>query len=148
MKNDAGYTSPGADISRQESTQNSSSCRLPRPRDGRALVECIVAIFLLATVSLASAVTTNGSLALADDSQLVARAQALAVSRVEDALTSPCATSGSGTDQLPRVNVLWQQSGAAASTSVQLDISVSRSPIAINGLSFMQLALMGGGVCP
>lgn len=128
-----------------ESVRNS---RHPENRDGRALVECVVAMFLLAVVALATAASTRSTLALADDSALVTRAQALAVTRAEDALTTPCATSGSGLDQLPRVNMLWQQSGSGATTLVHLDLNLDRSPIAVAGNATMQLSVEAGGVCP
>jgi hypothetical protein len=105
-------------------------------------------MFLLAVVALATAANTRTTLALADDSALVARAQAMAVSRAEDALTVPCATSASGVDQLPRLDLQWQQSALASGTRVHLDLTLDRSPIALTGNASMLLSLEGGGVCP
>jgi hypothetical protein len=119
-----------------------------RLRNGRALVECLVSIFLLAITSLSVAATTRSTLALADDSALVTDAQAMVTTRVEDALTFPCATSGSGVDQLPRMNLQWQQSGAAQNAQLQIDLTLDRSPIAVGAGAPIQSVLAAGGVCP
>ena len=105
-------------------------------------------MFLLAVVALSTAANTRGTLALADDAALVAHAQAMAVTRAEDALTVPCATSASGVDQLPRLNLLWQQRGTGSSTLLHLDLTLDRSPIAIIGNASMLLSMESGGVCP
>lgn len=118
------------------------------PRDGRALVECIVAIFLLSITALSMAATVRGTLALADDAELVTHAQSLATTRVEDALTVPCATGASGTDQLPRINALWVQNGSARNTQLHLDLTLDRSPIAFPGSAGMLFGIEAGGICP
>lgn len=118
------------------------------PRDGRALVECIVAIFLLAMTALSMAATVRGTLALADDASLVTHAQSLATTRVEDALTVPCATGASGTDQATRINALWVQNGSARNTQLHLDLTLDRSPIAFAGSASMVFGIEAGGVCP
>ncbi|MBC8088550.1 MAG: hypothetical protein H7Z40_14895 [Phycisphaerae bacterium] len=119
-----------------------------RARAGRALVECVVSMFLLAIVALATLANTRGTLALADDAALVTHAQALAVTRAEDALTRPCATTASGLDQLPRMNFVWQQSASGSGTLLGGDLTLDRSPIALAGNASMLLSLVAGGVCP
>ncbi|MEO7997960.1 MAG: hypothetical protein ABI852_10975 [Gemmatimonadaceae bacterium] len=117
-------------------------------RDGRALVECIVAIFLLSVTALSMAATVRGTLALADDAALVTRAQSLATTRVEDALTVSCATGASGTDHAPRIDALWVQSGSPRSSQLHLDLTLQRSPIAFAGSASMLFGIEAGGVCP
>ncbi|MEP6835344.1 MAG: hypothetical protein ABJB74_18310 [Gemmatimonas sp.] len=116
-------------------------------RSGRALVECIVAMFLLAVTALSMVATAHGTLSLADDAMLVAHAQSMATSRVEDAMALPCGTSVSGTDQLPRMTGLWQQSGGARSTELHLDMTLDRSPIALASAP-IQFGIQAGGICP
>lgn len=117
------------------------------PRRGRALVECIVAMFLVAVTALSMAATVRGTLSLADDATLVARAQAMATTRVEDVMTLPCGPGATGTDQLPRLSVLWQRGGSARSTQLHLDLTLDRSPIAFTNAP-MQFGIEAGGICP
>lgn len=104
-------------------------------------------MFLLAVSALSMGATVRGTLSLADDAALVARAQALATTRVEDALGKPCSAGGAGTDLQPRLNVLWQQGGSARITQLHLDLELTRSPVSFNSLP-MAFAIEGGGVCP
>jgi len=104
-------------------------------------------MFLLAVTALSMAATVRSTLSLADDALLVAHAQSMATTRVESALTLPCGTAATGTDRLPRMNLLWQQSGTARNTQLQLDVSVDRSPIAFAGAP-VQFAVDAGGICP
>lgn len=122
--------------------------RVPNGRRGRALVECIVAIFLLSITALSMAATVRGTLALADDAALVADAQSVATTRVEDALTSPCTTSGTGNDVFARVNGDWVQSGSARIAQLHLDLTLDRSPINFPGSAQMLFGIEAGGICP
>lgn len=117
-------------------------------RRGRALVECIVAIFLLAITALTMAASVRGTLALTDDATLVARAQALATTRVERALMGNCAQSASGSDVAPRVNLSWQQRGARRFSETHLALTLVRAPIAFLANAPFQFAIDAGGVCP
>lgn len=119
-----------------------------RRRSGRVLIECIVAIFLLAISTLSIGATTRGALAMSDDASLVSDAQALSTTRVEDALVAPCATSVSGSDQWSRVNSVWMQSGSAHITQLHLDLTLGRSPIAFAGNASTVFGIEAGGVCP
>jgi len=105
-------------------------------------------MFLLAVVALAMAANTRGTLALADDAALVTHAQALAVTRAEDALTVPCATAGSGIDQLPRMNLVWQQRASGSGSLFHADLTLDRTPIALTGNASLLLSIDAGGVCP
>ena len=116
-------------------------------RRGRVLIECIVAIFLLAATALSLAATVRGTLSLADDAILVAHAQAMTTTRVENAMAMPCGTHATGTDWLPRMSVLWQQSGSARNTSLRLNVTLDRSPIAFASAP-VQFAVEAGGICP
>ena len=116
-------------------------------RRGRALVECIVAVFLLAITALSMSATVRGTLSLMDDATLVTRAQSLATSRVEDAMAMPCGTGATGTDQMPRLNLLWQQAGATRSTQLHIGLTLDRSPIAFANTP-VEFALEAGGICP
>ena len=116
-------------------------------RCGRALVECIVAILLLAITALSMSATVRGTLSLMDDATLVTHAQSLATSRVEDAMATPCGTNATGTDHIPRLNLLWQQSGAARSTQLRIGLTLERSPIAFANTP-AEFALEAGGICP
>lgn len=111
------------------------------------MVECIVAMFLLAVTALSMAATVQGTLSLADDASLVTHAQSMATTRVEDAMSTACGTGASGNDQRPRMNVVWQQSGNARSTQLHLDLILDRSPIAF-ARAPMQFAIDAGGICP
>ena len=119
----------------------------PRARHGRALVECIVAIFLLAATALSLAATARGTLSLADDAILVSHAQAMTTTRVENAMAAPCGTYAIGTDWLPRLSVLWQQSGNARNTRLRLGVTLERSPIAFASTP-VQFTVEAGGICP
>lgn len=120
---------------------------LNRRRHGRALVECIVAMILLAITALSMSATVRGTLSLVDDATLVTRAQAMATTRVEDTMARPCGTSATGTDQTPRVQVLWQQSGSSRSTNLRLNLAMARSPIAFASTP-IAFDIEAGGVCP
>ncbi len=104
-------------------------------------------MFLISITALSLAATVRGTLALADDATLVAHAQSMATTRVEDAMAMPCGAGASGTDQLPRMSVLWQQRGSARTTSLHLDVQLDRSPIAFSSLP-IQFAVEAGGICP
>jgi Tfp pilus assembly protein PilV len=119
-----------------------------RTREGRALVECLVAALLLSVTTLALAATARGTLALSDDAQLITRAQALATTRVENAVGNGCALGASGNDAVPRVALFWQQSGAATTSQLHMDLTLDRTPIAFNAATPMQFAIEGGIVCP
>ncbi len=116
-------------------------------RHGRALVECIVAMFLLAITALSMTATVRGTLSLVGDATLVARAQALATTRVEDVMALPCGANASGTDQTPRLTLLWQQAGSTRSTRLHIDLTLDRSPIAFANTS-LQYGIDAGGICP
>jgi Tfp pilus assembly protein PilV len=118
------------------------------PRCGRALVECIVAALLLSVTMLALVATTRGTLALSDDSQLITRAQSLATTRVEDNYARGCASGESGSDALPRVELLWSRSNSGAVSTAHIDATLSRSPIAFAGTTPMQFTIEAGSVCP
>jgi Tfp pilus assembly protein PilV len=119
-----------------------------RARAGRALVECIVAALLLAITALALATSTRGTLALADDAQLVTRAQALATTRAELAMRAGCTVHATGTDNTPRVTVRWHTTHAANTAESQLDLALERSPIAFDNSAPIALAIYAGMVCP
>ena len=119
-----------------------------RRRRGQALVECIVAIFLLAVTALTTAASVRGTLALTDDATLVSRAQALATTRVERTLVGSCAHSASGSDVAPRVKLLWQQRGASRLTQTHLALTLVRAPIAFAASAPVHFELAAGGVCP
>lgn len=119
----------------------------PRARRGRVLIECIVAIFLLAATALSLAATARGTLSLADDAILVSHAQAMTTTRVENAMAAPCGTYATGTDWLPRLSVLWQQSGNARNTRLRLGVTLERSPIAFASTP-VQFTVEAGGICP
>lgn len=103
---------------------------------------------LLAITGLALGATTRGTLALADDSELVTKAQSLTTTRVEDALSGNCVASANGFDTRPRMNVLWVQTAGSRQTQTHLDVTLSRSPIAAIGHTTVQMAIESGGVCP
>lgn len=123
-------------------------CFANRSRNGRALVECIVAIFLLAITALTMAASVRGTLALTDDATLVAHAQALATTRVERVLVGDCAQSASGSDVAPRVDVLWEQRGARRFSQTHLALTLVRAPIAFSANVPFHFAIDAGGVCP
>lgn len=91
--------------------------------------------------------TARSTLATADDASLVARAQATVTTRIEDALALPCGVAGNGSVTGTRIDVLWQQSGAARSTGMHLEAELRRSPIA-GPAPAMTFAVDAGGVCP
>ena len=104
-------------------------------------------MFLLAVTALSLTATVRGTLSLADDAMLVAHAQAMVTSRVENAMARPCGTEAAGTDRLPRMNVWWQQSGSTRNTQLRLDVTLDRSPIAFASAP-VQFAVDAGGICP
>ena len=116
-------------------------------RPGRALVECIVAALLLSVTGLSLAATARGTLAQADDSQLISRAQALTTTRVEGALSNNCTLAANGNDVAPRIDVLWRQSAGARSTALHADVTLKRSPIGFATNSDILMSVEAGGVC-
>ncbi|MEP6765590.1 MAG: hypothetical protein ABJB66_14845 [Gemmatimonadaceae bacterium] len=135
----------GANFSRRRDGTRVSSRR--KSRGGRALVECIVAALLLSVTGLSLAATARGTLAEADDSQLISRGQALTTTRVEDALSNNCTLAASGSDVAPRIDVLWRQSAGARSTTLHADVTLNRSPIGFASNTDMLMSIEAGGVC-
>lgn len=105
-------------------------------------------MFLLAIVALSTAAASHDTLSLADDALLVSRGEAVAVSRAEDALLSPCSAFANGLIQQPRVSAAWQLNGSTAASRTHVDLTINRSPIARAALGTMTFAIEGGGVCP
>ncbi len=116
-------------------------------RNGRALVECIVAALLLSITGLSLAATARGTLAQADDAELIAKAQSLTTTRVEDALRANCTSAVNGRDQQPRVDLRWRQSAGARSTQLHADITLNRSPIGFAANADLLMTVESGGVC-
>ena len=104
-------------------------------------------MFLLAVTALSLTATVRGTLSLADDALLVARAQSLATTRVENAMARPCGTDAAGSDRWPRLQVMWRQGGSTHSTQLRLDVTLDRSPIAFASAP-VRVAVDAGGVCP
>lgn len=135
--------------------KRAASCKQPRRgqprraelRAGRALVECIVAALLLSVTGLSLAATARGTLAQADDSQLISRAQALTTTRVEDALSNNCTLAANGIDAAPRIDVSWRQSAGARSLALHADVTLNRSPIGFATNSDILMSVEAGGVC-
>ncbi len=70
-------------------------------RDGRVLVECLLALTLLSVAALALGAGTRGVATLADDAVLVARTHSVLYGAAERALAAPCTRTPNGTTALP-----------------------------------------------
>ena len=102
-----------------------------RRRHGSALVECLVAMLLLASGALALAAGTRATALLADDAILVARAQALSTTSAERTWLTPCfARDGPSTTTLPRVQLITTARSDSGLRVAQLVAKLSFTPFA------------------
>ena len=88
-------------------------------RHGRLLVECLLALVLLAVAGLTVTASTRAIASLADDAILVAHAQFIVTSRAELSLSQPCSSA-------PLINTLLAPRISTSATDARLDALNSR----------------------
>jgi len=118
-----------------------------RPRHGRLLIECLIALVLLAVSGLTLTASTRAIASLADDAILVAHAQFIATSRAEQSLAQPC-------NSAPLINTLHAPRIATAATDAKIgalnsrfvDAALAPPPLSIRDTQ--HLALSTARSCP
>lgn len=116
-------------------------------RAGRALVECMVAMLMLAISALALSTAARAAASLADDALLMARAQSLAASAADRALVAPCdSTSTSSFLHAPRIEIALADRSTSSLRIRTVNARLQPSPFAQR--DSQRLALSTGRVCP
>lgn len=116
-------------------------------RAGRALVECMVAMLMLAIGALALSTAAQAAASLADDAMLVARAQSIAASAADRMLVAPCdSTSGASFIHAPRIEIALADRSTSSLRIRTINARLQPSPFAKRDTQ--RLALSTGRVCP
>ena len=119
----------------------------PRPprsitrRHGRLLIECLIALVLLAVSTLTLTASTRAIASLADDAILVAHAQFITASRAENTLAQPC-------DSAPLINTLLAPRITTSATDARLgalnsrlvDATLAPPPLSIRDTQHLSLS--------
>lgn len=125
--------------------------RQRRPRHGRILTECIVALALAAVAISATMTLSRAALLLADEARLVTSLAATTTAVAERATADACISAAeSGTATAPRIATTWTD--AIAPTTTQdvrqrhIQSTLLFSPLAHRDST--TLTINAAGVCP
>ncbi len=120
-------------------SRNSRNSRLSRP--GRLLVECLIALVLLAVSGLTLTASTRAIASLADDAILVAHAQSIATSRAEHTLAQPCdSTALTNTLFSPRISTSATDARLGPLNSRFVDAALAPAPLSIRDTQHLSLS--------
>ena len=126
-------------------SHNSHNSRQLRP--GRLLIECLIALVLLAVSGLTLTASTRAIASLADDAILVAHAQFIATSRAELTLAQPCdSTALTNTLFSPRISTSATDARLGALNSRVVDAALAPPPLSTRDTQ--HLALSTARSCP
>lgn len=121
--------------------------RPPSPRHGRLLIECLIALVLLAVSGLTLTASTRAIASLADDAILVAHAQSISTSRAEHTLAQPCDSAAlTNTLFAPRIATATTDTRLGALNSRFVDATLAPPPLSIRDTQ--HLALSTARSCP
>jgi hypothetical protein len=132
-------------------TSRSRRTTRARPRHGRVLTECIVALGLVTVAISGSLTLSRAALLLSDEARLLGQLGAAAGALAERATADACgAATSTGTQNAPRVQVTWTDAiSPPAAQSIRqrhLDATLYFTPLA--GRDSTRYTIDAAGVCP
>lgn len=118
-------------FAQQTATTSPPQTHIRRAKRGRMLVECLVAMLLLAVTGQLVVALAQGIARSADSARLTNTAWAMATVAIESKIAAECSGSGpSGDQSRPRVTLTSTERAAGSVRESDISVRLARSPLA------------------